>query len=163
MEALVPIVIRLQEAFTSIGARSNIELPRIVSLGAQSAGKSSVIESIVGRDFLPRGSGIVTRCPLVLNLRRIDQNNDGNESANMGEVAEYGVFHHKPDRKFYDFDEIRTEIESRTVEIAGIQKAISSTEILLTIYSPKLLDLTLVDLPGLTKVPTHGQPADIDV
>ena len=163
MEALVPIVIRLQEAFTSIGTKSNIELPRLVSLGAQSAGKSSVIESIVGRDFLPRGSGIVTRCPLVLNLRRIDQNNDGNESANMGEVAEYGVFHHKPDRKFYDFDEIRTEIESRTVEIAGIQKAISSTEILLTIYSPKLLDLTLVDLPGLTKVPTHGQPADIDV
>ena len=72
MEALVPIVIRLQEAFTSIGAKSNIELPRLVSLGAQSAGKSSVVESIVGRDFLPRGSGIVTRCPLVLNLRRID-------------------------------------------------------------------------------------------
>ena len=72
MEALIPIVIRLQEAFTSIGAKSNIELPRLVSLGAQSAGKSSVVESIVGRDFLPRGSGIVTRCPLVLNLRRID-------------------------------------------------------------------------------------------
>lgn len=81
----------------------------------------------------------------------------------MGSIAEYGVFHHKPDQKFYDFDEIRTEIENRTVEIAGIQKAISSTEILLTIFSPKLLDLTLVDLPGLTKVPTHGQPADIDV
>ena len=72
MEALIPIVIRLQEAFTSIGAKSNIELPRLVSLGAQSAGKSSVVESIVGRDFLPRGAGIVTRCPLVLNLRRID-------------------------------------------------------------------------------------------
>ena len=72
MEALIPIVIRLQEAFTSIGAKSNIELPRLVSLGAQSAGKSSVVESIVGRDFLPRGSGIVTRCPLVLNLRRLD-------------------------------------------------------------------------------------------
>ena len=78
MEALIPIVIRLQEAFTSIGAKSNIELPRLVSLGAQSAGKSSVVESIVGRDFLPRGSGIVTRCPLVLNLRRIDVENDGN-------------------------------------------------------------------------------------
>jgi len=34
----------------------------------QSSGKSSVIESIVGRSFLPRGVGIVTRCPLILQL-----------------------------------------------------------------------------------------------
>lgn len=34
----------------------------------QSSGKSSVLESLVGRDFLPRGSGIVTRRPLVLQL-----------------------------------------------------------------------------------------------
>jgi len=34
----------------------------------QSSGKSSVIESIVGRSFLPRGIGIVTRCPLILQL-----------------------------------------------------------------------------------------------
>jgi len=31
-------------------------------------GKSSVLENIVGRDFLPRGTGIVTRRPLVLQL-----------------------------------------------------------------------------------------------
>jgi dynamin 1-like protein len=34
----------------------------------QSSGKSSVIESLVGRSFLPRGTGIVTRRPLVLQL-----------------------------------------------------------------------------------------------
>ena len=37
-------------------------------LGSQSAGKSSVLESIVGLDFLPRGDGLVTRRPLELRL-----------------------------------------------------------------------------------------------
>lgn len=57
-----------------------IDLPRIVVVGSQSSGKSSVIESIVQRDFLPRGTGIVTRCPLVLRLVR------DNSSTDWGEV-----------------------------------------------------------------------------
>ncbi|KAF8267575.1 Dynamin central region-domain-containing protein [Lactarius quietus] len=48
--------------------RRQIDLPQICVLGSQSSGKSSVLENIVGRDFLPRGSGIVTRRPLVLQL-----------------------------------------------------------------------------------------------
>ena len=68
----MPLIIKLQNAFAMIKARNSIELPQIVVVGAQSSGKSSVLESIVGRDFLPRGSGIVTRCPLVLNLKRIE-------------------------------------------------------------------------------------------
>ena len=59
-------------------------------VGAQSAGKSSVLESIVGRDFLPRGSGIVTRCPLVLNLKRIEDDENQEHTAN-----EYAEFAHK--------------------------------------------------------------------
>lgn len=70
MEELIPLFIKLQQTFDIIRARNCIELPQIVSVGAQSSGKSSVIESIVGKDFLPRGTGIVTRCPLVLSLRR---------------------------------------------------------------------------------------------
>lgn len=84
MEPLIPVVIKLQEAFEAISARNNIELPIIVSVGSQSSGKSSVIESIVGKDFLPRGNGIVTRCPLVLSLRRIDTSKAGASAAQMG-------------------------------------------------------------------------------
>jgi len=69
MDSLIPLVIKLQEAFDIISSRNSIELPLIVAVGSQSSGKSSVIESIVGKDFLPRGNGIVTRCPLVLSLR----------------------------------------------------------------------------------------------
>ena len=80
IETLVPLIIKLQNAFNAIKAKNSIELPQIVVVGAQSAGKSSVLESIVGRDFLPRGTGIVTRCPLVLQLRRLEpQKNDSDE------------------------------------------------------------------------------------
>ena len=66
MDNLIPLIMKLQDAFNAVNAKNSIELPQIVVIGAQSSGKSSVLESIVGRDFLPRGSGIVTRCPLVL-------------------------------------------------------------------------------------------------
>lgn len=51
-----------------IGVSMTLDLPQIAVVGGQSAGKSSVLENFVGRDFLPRGSGIVTRRPLVLQL-----------------------------------------------------------------------------------------------
>ena len=82
-------------------------------MGAQSAGKSSVLESIVGKDFLPRGNGIVTRCPLVLSLRRIDTSKPGADDRECGE------FLHMKGEKIYDFDLIRKEIENRTDYIAG--------------------------------------------
>ena len=51
--------------------QTSIRLPAIVAVGSQSSGKSSVLESIVGRDFLPRGSGIVTRRPVLMYLHNI--------------------------------------------------------------------------------------------
>jgi hypothetical protein len=67
MDTLIPILNKLQDAFNTVGSES-IQLPQIVVVGSQSAGKSSVLENIVGRDFLPRGIGIVTRRPLTLQL-----------------------------------------------------------------------------------------------
>jgi dynamin 1-like protein len=64
---LIAVVNRLQDTFNHIGGEA-VDLPQIVVVGSQSSGKSSVLETIVGRDFLPRGSGIVTRRPLVLQL-----------------------------------------------------------------------------------------------
>lgn len=69
---------------------------------------------------------------------------------------------HRPNDKFYDFDEIRAEISAQTDKIAGVSKGVSHTPIRLTIFSGKLVDLTLVDLPGMTKVPVQGQPPDIE-
>ena len=74
MEQLIPVVNKLQDIFGAIGSE-NIDLPQIVVVGSQSSGKSSVLENIVGRDFLPRGSGIVTRRPLVLQLYSVGSSN----------------------------------------------------------------------------------------
>lgn len=75
---------------------------------------------------------------------------------------EYGEFLHKRDEKFTDFEAIRKEIEAETNRVTGSNKNISSLPINLRIYSPHVLNLTLVDLPGFTKVPIGDQPADIE-
>ena len=79
----------------------------------------------------------------------------------MNGSAEYGEFLHKPDRKYTDFEEIRAEIDADTERIAGDNKGISDVPINLKITSPHVLNLTLVDLPGLMKVPVGDQPSDI--
>ncbi|KAI8537740.1 hypothetical protein RHMOL_Rhmol09G0048100 [Rhododendron molle] len=108
--------------------------------GNQSSGKSSVLESVVGRDFLPRGSGIVTRRPLVLQLHKIEGG------------TEYAEFLHAPKKRFTDFASVRKEIADETDRITGKSKQISNIPIHLSIYSPNVVNLTLIDLPGLTKV-----------
>ena len=72
------------------------------------------------------------------------------------------MFLHAQDKKFYNFDDIRKEIEAQTDRTAGKLKGVSHDAISLTIYSPTVVDLTLVDLPGITKIPVTGQPADIE-
>uniref|UniRef100_A0A7E4ZUD2 Dynamin n=1 Tax=Panagrellus redivivus TaxID=6233 RepID=A0A7E4ZUD2_PANRE len=148
MEALIPIINKIQDAFTAVGTSLNFDLPQIAVVGGQSAGKSSVLENFVGKDFLPRGSGIVTRRPLVLQLI-----NDRNE---------YAEFLHKRNVKYTDFDQVRKEIEDETDRVTGANKGISDLPINLRVFSPHVLNLTLIDLPGMTKVPVGDQPADIE-
>ncbi|XP_069005026.1 dynamin-2 isoform X2 [Embiotoca jacksoni] len=148
MEDLIPLINKLQDAFSSIGQSCNLDLPQIAVVGGQSAGKSSVLENFVGRDFLPRGSGIVTRRPLILQL--------------VNNKAEYAEFLHCKGKKFVDFDEVRAEIEAETDRITGSNKGISPIPINLRVYSPNVLNLTLIDLPGMTKVAVGDQPVDIE-
>ena len=49
MEELIPLINKLQDAFSSIGQSCNLDLPQIAVVGGQSAGKSSVLENFVGR------------------------------------------------------------------------------------------------------------------
>lgn len=150
-----------------------IDLPQIVVVGSQSSGKSSVLENIVGRDFLPRGSGIVTRRPLVLQLinrpapaklqtNGVEEKELANGNDSQANIDEWGEFLHIPGQKFYDFGKIRDEIVKETEAKAGRNVGISPAPINLRIYSPNVLTLTLVDLPGLTKVPVGDQPRDIE-
>ncbi|XP_047967911.1 phragmoplastin DRP1C-like [Salvia hispanica] len=156
MESLIGLVNRIQRACTVLGDHGGEEgmslweaLPSVAVVGGQSSGKSSVLESVVGRDFLPRGSGIVTRRPLVLQLHKTEGGTD------------YAEFLHAPRRKFTDFAAVRKEIADETDRITGQTKQISNVPIQLSIYSPNVVNLTLIDLPGLTKVAVDGQPESI--
>ncbi|TXG50677.1 hypothetical protein EZV62_023201 [Acer yangbiense] len=167
MENLISLVNKIQRACTALGDHGDTSalptlwdsLPAIAVVGGQeyvddvlnfSSGKSSVLESIVGKDFLPRGSGIVTRRPLVLQLHKLD------------EGREYAEFLHLPRKKFTDFAAVRKEIQDETDRETGrSSKQISSVPIHLSIYSPNVVNLTLIDLPGLTKVAVDGQPESI--
>ncbi|KAH8164962.1 hypothetical protein CIB48_g3285 [Xylaria polymorpha] len=165
---LLRVVNQLQDlVFNTIGSDS-LDLPQIVVVGSQSAGKSSVLENIVGRDFLPRGSGIVTRRPLILQLINVEEDESEPDAhaayrnPTQARRSEWAEFHHIPSRRFTDFGDVKREIENETSRVAGANKGINRQPINLKIYSPHVLNLTLVDLPGLTKVPIGDQPADIE-
>lgn len=72
-------------------------------------------------------------------------------------LKEWGKFLHTKNKIFTDFDEIRKEIEDDTDRMAGTNKGICPEPINLKIYSTRVVNLTLVDLPGITKVPVGGE------
>ncbi|XP_077424201.1 dynamin-1-like protein isoform X2 [Vanacampus margaritifer] len=163
MEALIPVINKLQDVFNTVGA-DIIQLPQIVVVGTQSSGKSSVLESLVGRDVLPRGTGIVTRRPLIFQLVHIDSEDRRKTNEENGiDGEEWGKFLHTKNKIYSNFEEIRQEIEVETERISGINKGISDEPIHLKVFSPHVVNLTLVDLPGITKVPVGDQPKDIEI
>lgn len=190
MEQLIPIAGKLQDVLGALGQNTTLDLPQIVVVGGQSSGKSSVLEAIVGRSFLPRGAGIVTRRPLILQLFNTagsapveeleddledeefsqqggggsgdDGDSDSSASADKENDSEWGEFLHTPGRRHYDFQSIRSEIIRDTERLTGKNKGINPTPIHLKIYSPHVLPLTLVDLPGIAKVAVGDQPPDIE-
>ena len=143
-------LINLIDQLRDCGVNEYIKLPRICSLGTQSSGKSSVLESIVGLDFLPRGDGVVTRRPLELRLCHI----------NSGEP--WAIFEERKGTKFTDFVKVRETIEALTDEVCKTNKNIIDKPIVLNVYSQTCPDLTLVDLPGVTRVPIGDQPKNIE-
>ena len=143
-------LINLIDQLRDCGVNEYIKLPRICSLGTQSSGKSSVLESIVGLDFLPRGDGVVTRRPLELRLCHI----------NSGQP--WAVFEERKGVKFTDFVKVRETIEALTDEVCKTNKNIIDKPIVLNVYSQTCPDLTLVDLPGVTRVPIGDQPKNIE-
>ena len=78
------------------------------------------------------------------------------------DLEEWGKFLHTKDKLYTDADAIRREIDAETDRMAGDDKGICPDPISLKYFSTKVLSLTLVDLPGLTKVPVGAQPEDIE-
>ncbi|XP_071210492.1 interferon-induced GTP-binding protein Mx2-like [Salvelinus alpinus] len=143
--------IDLIDDMRSIGIEKELPLPTIAVVGDQSSGKSSVLESLSGV-ALPRGTGIVTRCPLLLKLC-----ND--RTVTWDAVITYG-------EKVILFDEpseVVRYVEQAQNALAGKGVGICEDLITLKITSSTVCDLSLIDLPGITRVAVKGQPDDIGV
>ncbi|KNG76620.1 dynamin protein [Plasmodium falciparum IGH-CR14] len=147
-------LINVIDELRDIGLQKYINLPRICVVGTQSSGKSSVLESIVGMDFLPRGEGIVTRRPIEFRLIHIKEDS---------EIKYWAVFENEKNKKYTDFNEVREQINRLTDEIAGKNKGIIDEPIVLNIYSIKCPDLSLIDLPGITRVPLKNSDQTDDI
>lgn len=142
--------IDLIDSLRALGVEQDLALPAIAVIGDQSSGKSSVLEALSGV-ALPRGSGIVTRCPLVLKLRKLNQ----------GEEWRGKVTYDDIEVELSDPSQVEEAINKGQNFIAGVGLGISDKLISLDVSSPHVPDLTLIDLPGITRVAVGNQPADI--
>ncbi|NXT20803.1 MX protein, partial [Syrrhaptes paradoxus] len=142
--------IDLIDSLRALGIEKDLALPAIAVIGDQSSGKSSVLEALSGI-ALPRGNGIVTRCPLELKLKRIPAT-----EAWKGKIC---YRHFRIDLQ--NASEVEKAIREAQDVVAGTRGAISGELISLEIRSPDVPDLTLIDLPGIARVAVGDQPKDI--
>ncbi|KAM9246125.1 interferon-induced GTP-binding protein Mx-like [Leptosomus discolor] len=142
--------IDLIDSLRALGIEKDLALPAIAVIGDQSSGKSSVLEALSGI-ALPRGNGIVTRCPLELKLKRTPVT-----QAWKGKICFQNI-----NIELHNASDVETAIREAQNIVAGTRGAISGELISLEIWSPDVPDLTLIDLPGIARVAVGDQPKDI--
>lgn len=149
MMLLTRKMIEIRNILQLVGQSNTLTLPSIVVIGSQSSGKSSVLEAIVGHEFLPKGSNMVTRRPIELTLVNTP-NGD----------TEYGEFPALRMGKITDFSNIQRTLTDLNLAVPE-KDCVSDDPIQLTIHSPNVPDLSLIDLPGYIQVAGHDQPPEL--
>ncbi|NWV25995.1 MX protein, partial [Origma solitaria] len=142
--------IDLVDSLRALGIERDLSLPAIAVIGDQSSGKSSVLEALSGV-ALPRGNGIVTRCPLELKLKRLPE----------GQAWQGKICYRNVALELQSAAEVDRAIRQAQDVVAGPRGAISGELISLEVRSPDVPDLTLIDLPGIARVAVGDQPKDI--
>ncbi|CAG8729137.1 45582_t:CDS:2, partial [Gigaspora margarita] len=139
-------LIEVRNILMSIDHEEGLKLPSIVVIGSQSSGKSSVLEAIVGHEFLPKGSNMVTRRPIELTLIHTPKSKE-----------EYGEFPQLGLGKIHDFSHIQQTLRDLNLAVPE-SECVSNKPIELRIYSANVPDLTLIDLPGYIQINNKNQP-----
>ncbi|CAK7893914.1 dynamin-like GTPase Mgm1p, mitochondrial [[Candida] anglica] len=142
-------MIEIRNLLLTVDRTDSLRLPSIVVIGSQSSGKSSVLESIVGQEFLPKGSNMVTRRPIELTLV--------NSPDSAAEVAEFPALKLNNLTNFEEVQKILFDLNMAVPET----ECISNEPIQITIRSPRVPDLSLVDLPGYIQVEAADQPMEL--
>ncbi|KAF5382149.1 hypothetical protein D9615_004243 [Tricholomella constricta] len=143
-------LIEIRTMLLSIDQSDALKLPSIVVVGSQSSGKSSVLEAIVGHEFLPKGNNMVTRRPIELTLIHTPAEN-GKTPVEYGEFPGLGL------GKMTNFADIQRTLTDLNLAVPSAD-AVSNDPIDLRIHSPNVPDLTLIDLPGYVQISSLDQP-----
>lgn len=149
MMLLTRKMIELRTLLQKVDQSESLQLPSIVVVGSQSSGKSSVLEAIVGHEFLPKGSNMVTRRPIELTLVNTPQ-----------AMAEYGEFPALGLGRITDFSQIQKTLTDLNLAVPE-KECVSDDPIQLRIYSPNVPDLSMIDLPGYIQVEAFDQPTEL--
>ncbi|KAL9127883.1 MAG: hypothetical protein Q9217_003319 [Psora testacea] len=149
MMMLTKKMIEIRSILQVVGRSNALVLPSIVVIGSQSSGKSSVLEAIVGHEFLPKGSNMITRRPIELTLV-----NTPDAQAEYGEFPSLGL------GKITDFTHIQRTLTDLNLAVPAAD-CVSDDPIQLTICSPNVPDLSLIDLPGYIQVSGLDQPTEL--
>lgn len=142
-------MIEIRNILKKVDQSDTLQLPSIVVIGSQSSGKSSVLEALVGHEFLPKGNNMVTRRPIELTLINTPDS-----------AAEYGEFPALGLGKITDFSQVQKTLTDLNLAVSE-SEAVSDDPIQLNIYSPTVPDLTLIDLPGYIQVVAKDQPESL--
>ncbi|KAF5352891.1 hypothetical protein D9757_012099 [Collybiopsis confluens] len=181
------VLMQLYQELCALGADMFFDLPKIAVVGAQSAGKSSLIEAVSGIS-VPRDSGICTRCPVEISMSsladewkctislRFEYDPSGNQqqvsalklfctlsSSEKPSVdlwlrrAQASILH--PERPISDFQTMTLGELKRLRPGEGSMLSFSRNVIQVRLEDPEATDLTFVDLPGLSILPCLIQNA----
>ena len=149
MMVLTKKMIEIRSMLQLVGKSEALVLPSIAVIGSQSSGKSSVLEAIVGHEFLPKGSNMITRRPIELTLV-----NTPEAQTDYGEFPALGL------GKIIDFSHIQKTLTDLNLAVPA-EECVSDDPIRLSIYSPNVPDLSLTDLPGYIQVSGLDQPPEL--
>ena len=147
--------LKVAEDLRTLNLESELNVPQVCVMGDQSSGKSSVLNLLAGDMIFPSGTGLVTRCPIRLVMRKARAGERWAASVSTS-VAPSGK---RADAR--DVQGLYELIAQATTSLCKGATNFSTDTVVVDLVSPDACDLTVVDLPGIVRTVTSGQSASV--